>query len=65
MIMHQRIDAVPTARSTSATERELPPVFTELHQQRRFRLEQLDEFTADAAEAMATADSRGFRSSAS
>jgi RNA polymerase-binding transcription factor DksA len=53
----------PAARATgsataveSAVESELSAVRAELDQQRRFRVEQLDELTVDAAEAVVTAD---------
>jgi RNA polymerase-binding transcription factor DksA len=39
-----------------AVESELSAVRAELNQQRRFRIQQLDELTADSAEAVATAD---------
>jgi DnaK suppressor protein len=53
--MHQEFDAVRTARS-AVMERQLPAIRAELDRQRRFRIEQLQELTADAAEAIATAD---------
>ena len=54
--MHREIDAVRTTRSVAVLERRLPAVRSELDEQRRFRIEQLDELRVDAAEAAATAD---------
>lgn len=47
---------MPTTRSAAAVEGELPAIHVELNQQRRFRIEQLDELTLDAAEAVAAED---------
>jgi DnaK suppressor protein len=54
--MHREIDAVRTTRSVAVLERRLPAVRSELDEQRRLRIEQLDELRVDAAEAAATAD---------
>lgn len=54
--MRQEIDAVRTAtRSAAEFEHQLPAIRAELDQQRRFRLEQLEQLALEA-EAMATAD---------
>ena len=53
--MHQKIDAEMTAGGAAA-RRELSAVRAELDQQRCFRIDQFDELTVDAAEAVVTAD---------
>lgn len=52
--MNQDIDTAPTTRASVGHD--VLAVRAELHQQRRIRSEQLDELTADAAEAVATGD---------
>ena len=55
--MRQEIDAVRTTNgSTAEFEHQLPAIRGELDQQRRFRLEQLDQLAVETAAAMATAD---------
>jgi DnaK suppressor protein len=55
--MNQKIDAVrTTAGSAAEFEHQLPAIRAELHQQRRFRLEQLEQLAVETAETMATAD---------
>ena len=53
--MHQKTDAATNARS-AGFDRQPSSIRNQLDQQRRFRIEQLQELTADAAEAIATAD---------
>jgi DnaK suppressor protein len=53
--VHQKTDSATNTKS-AAFDRQPPAIRTELDQQRRFRIEQLQELTADAAEAIATAD---------
>ena len=53
--MHQKTDAATNAR-WAAFDRQPSSIRDQLDQQRRFRIEQLDELTADAAEAITTAD---------
>ena len=55
--MRQEIDAVRTTTGSAAEfEHQLPAIRAELDQQRRFRLEQLEQLAVEAAEATATAD---------
>jgi RNA polymerase-binding transcription factor DksA len=55
--MNQKIDAVrTTAGSAAEFEHQLPAICAELRQQRRFRLEQLEQLAVETAETMATAD---------
>ena len=54
--MHQRTAVVRRASSTAVSERSLPGIRAELDQQRRLRIDQLKELTADAAEAVTAAD---------
>jgi DnaK suppressor protein len=56
--MRQKIDTVRNTTTTSAAEFEsqLSTLRDELHQQRRFRSEQLEELALEAAEGVATAD---------
>ena len=54
--MHQRTAVVRRAGSTAVSERSLPGIRAELDQQRRLRIDQLKELTADAAEAVTAAD---------
>jgi DnaK suppressor protein len=53
--VHQKTDATTTVRP-AVPSRQPSAIQLELDEQRRFRIEQLDELTADAAEAIATAD---------
>ena len=53
--MHQKTDAA-TNTGAAVPSRRPSAIRAELDQQRRFRIEQLQELTADAAEAIATAD---------
>ena len=53
--MHHKTDAATNARS-AVINRRPQAIRTQLDQQRRFRIEQLQELTADATEAIATAD---------
>jgi RNA polymerase-binding transcription factor DksA len=53
--VHQKTDAATTIRP-AVPSRQPSAIRMELDQQRRFRMEQLQELTADAAEAIATAD---------
>ena len=54
--MHQRTAVVRRGSSTAVSERSLPGIRAELDQQRRLRIDQLKELTADAAEAVTAAD---------
>ena len=54
--MYQRTAVVRRAGSTAVSERSLPGIRAELDQQRRLRIDQLKELTADAAEAVTAAD---------
>jgi DnaK suppressor protein len=54
--MYQKTEALRPAGSTAVFERHLPGIRAELDQQRRLRIDQLKELTADAAEAVAAAD---------
>ena len=54
--MHREMDAMRTTRSVAVLERQLPAIRSELVEQRRFRMEQLEELKVDSAEAAATAD---------
>ena len=54
--MCQRTAVVRRAGSTAVSERSLPGIRAELDQQRRLRIDQLKELTADAAEAVTAAD---------
>jgi DnaK suppressor protein len=53
--MHQEIDALRTDTS-AVSERHLPAIRSDLVEQRRFRMEQLEELRVDAAEAAVAAD---------
>lgn len=53
--MHENTDTVTTAQP-AAVHRQPHDVRAELDEQRRFRIEQLQELTADAAEAISAAD---------
>jgi RNA polymerase-binding transcription factor DksA len=53
--MHHKTDAATNARSTVINQRP-QAIRNQLDEQRRFRIEQLQELTADATEAIATAD---------
>jgi DnaK suppressor protein len=53
--MHQEIDVVQTQRS-AVLEPQLPAIRSELDEQRRFRIEQLEQLRVDAAEAAGSAD---------
>jgi RNA polymerase-binding transcription factor DksA len=53
--VHQKTDAATNTRAAVPIRRP-SAIRVELDQQRRFRIEQLQELTADAAEAIATAD---------
>jgi hypothetical protein len=52
--VHQKTDAANTR--SAVFSRQPPAIRTELVQQRRFRIEQLQELTVDVAEAIAAAD---------
>jgi DnaK suppressor protein len=55
--MRQKIDTVRTTTTSAAEfESQLSTLRDELHQQRRFRSEQLEELALEAAEGVATAD---------
>ena len=54
--MYQRTAVVRRAGSTAVSERSLPGIRAELDQQRRLRIDQLKELTADAGEAVTAAD---------
>lgn len=51
--MHHKIDL---ERTTAHSEHQLSTIRAELHQQRRFRTDQLDELAVDAAKAVAAGD---------
>jgi DnaK suppressor protein len=53
--VHQQIDSVRPTNS-AVPEHQLPAIQAELDKQRRCRIEQLDELTMDATEAVATGD---------
>jgi DnaK suppressor protein len=53
--MHQQIDALGTKR-LAVLEPQLPAIRSELVEQRRFRIEQLEKLRVDAAEAANAAD---------
>jgi DnaK suppressor protein len=53
--VHQKIDSVRPTNS-AVFEHQLPAIQAELDKQRRCRIEQLDELTMDATEAVATGD---------
>jgi DnaK suppressor protein len=53
--VHQETDAGTSTRS-AGSDRQPHAIRMELNQQRRFRIEQLQELGADTAEAVATAD---------
>jgi hypothetical protein len=54
--MHENIDTAPTPRSVAQSSHQLAAVRAELEEQRRFRIEQLEELKVDAAEAVAATD---------
>jgi DnaK suppressor protein len=54
--VHHKIDLKRTTGSAAHSEHQLSAIRAELHQQRRFRIEQLDELGVDAAEAVAAGD---------
>ena len=53
--MHQKIDSVRPTNS-AVLEHQLASIQTELDKQRRCRIDQLDELTVEATEAVATGD---------
>jgi DnaK suppressor protein len=53
--VHQKIDSVRPTNS-AVLEHQVPAIQAELDKQRRSRIDQLDELTVDAAEAVATGD---------
>ena len=54
--MHHKIELERTPGSAAPSQHQLSAIRAELHQQRRFRTEQLDELAVDAAEAVADGD---------
>jgi DnaK suppressor protein len=53
--VHQKIDSVRPTNS-AVLEHQLPAIQAELDKQRRYRIDQLDELTVNATEAVATGD---------
>ena len=56
--MPQGIDPASAPQSVVLSDHQPPTVRAELHEQRRFRIEQLEGLKNDAAEAVATTDDR-------